>query len=444
MSRDQEVLQALSAIMDPDLGRNIVELEFIKNLTISDAGAVAFTIELTTPACPMKARFQQQAEELVQALDWVTGVDVTMGAHRAQRKAIAENGLQHVDHIIAVASCKGGVGKSTVAVNLAYSLAKTGAKVGLLDADIFGPSLPTMVRPDSARVYTENKMIVPLSWNGVSLMSFGWVSAAQGGGPAIMRGPMVSSVVTQLLTQTAWGELDYLVLDMPPGTGDIPLTVLQAAPVTAAIMVTTPQNLSFADVVQGLKMFETLKVPTVAAVENMAWFNCPGCDKQYRLFGPSKVEGRLKDEFGIAKVFGFPIQPEMSAAGDAGRPLVCAMPDHPVTEIFTELAGAVAAEISTLRYAQTAKPKVEFVEGFGIRVQRADGTEVCVNPASLRRKCHCASCIDEHTGEALLDPNSVSEDIVPVTIEPMGNYAVSIAWSDQHNSIFPYDLLVQE
>ena len=391
----------------------------------------------------MKARFQQQAEELVQAIDWVTGVQVTMGARSVRRKAAAANGLEHVAEIIAVASCKGGVGKSTVAVNLAYSLAKTGAKVGLLDADIFGPSLPTMVRPESTAVYTENNMIKPLNWGGVSLMSFGWISAAQGGGPAIMRGPMVSSVITQLLTQTAWGELDYLVLDMPPGTGDIPLTVLQAAPVSAAVMVTTPQNLSFADVIQGLKMFATLKVPTVAAVENMAWFFCPGCNTKYRLFGPG-VAHRLKEEFGITKVFGLPVQPEMSAAGDAGRPLVCAMPDHPVTEVFTELAGAVAAEISTLRYANVAKPKVDFVEGFGIRVQQAGGLEVCVNPASLRRRCHCALCIDEHTGEALLDPDSVSEDIVPVSIEPMGNYAVSITWSDQHNSIFPYELLLQE
>ncbi len=440
MNREAEVLNALRAIVDPDLGRDIVSLGFVRNLAGLDDGRVRFTLELTTPACPIKEQFRTQCVEALRALPWVKSVDVTLSAAARPRPPSPDgNGLGGVDTILAVSSCKGGVGKSTVAVNLAYTLAGLGSRVGLFDADIFGPSLPTMVSPAETGVYALGNRIQPLVYEGVKLMSFGY--AAPQGGPAIMRGPMVSQVLDQLLTQTDWGELDHLVVDMPPGTGDIQLTLMQRVPVSAAVIVTTPQKLSFVDVVKGIQMFDKLKVPVVAVVENMSWYECPGCSARHHPFG-SGARDRLVNQFGIRTAVDLPIRAEISAWSDGGRPVVLAEPEGPAAAAFRELGASVVREVSRLRHGAGAPPAVTWEPGRGIVVAPTDGPASVVSPALLRRACACALCVDERTGEKTLDPATVPETVEPTHIGPMGNYAVAVHWSDGHtSSIYPYDTL---
>jgi Mrp family chromosome partitioning ATPase/DUF971 family protein len=442
--RTAEVLDRLRAIVDPDLGRDIVSLGFVKDLRV-EAGAVSFTVELTTPACPVRAQFQQACEEAVSRLPWVRRVDVRMSARPHEpREAMSLPGLAGVEHIVAVSSCKGGVGKSTVAVNLAYSLAQAGARVGLFDADVYGPSLPTLVSIPDPQIYGKDEMLLPLERDGVRLMSFGHVSAATGGGAAIMRGPMVSQVVNQLLTGTDWGALHYLVVDLPPGTGDIQLTLTQIVPLTAAVIVTTPQDLSFVDVVKGIQMFDKVKVPAIAVVENMSHFTCDQCGKKHHVFGHG-ARRKIVEEFGIPHAFEIPLHPDVSRLGDAGRPLVLEQPDGEVAKIYRALTDAVVREISRLQFGGRRKPAVAYEPDRGILVTLPSGATHAIEPAALRRRCRCAACVDEMTGEALLKPEQVAPGIYPTGIQPMGNYAVAVTWSDGHaSSIYPHEMLVPD
>jgi Mrp family chromosome partitioning ATPase/DUF971 family protein len=444
MSREQEVLDSMRGIIDPDLGKDIVSLGFIKALAVSEAGDVSFAVELTTPACPVKEHFKSSCERAVTSLPWVRSVRVSMTAQARQAAPQARaTGLAGVANLIAVSSCKGGVGKSTVAVNLAYALAAAGGRVGLFDADVYGPSLPTMVRPAQTDLYQRRELIVPLEYEGVKLMSFGFVSTGDGEkGPAIMRGPMVSQVINQLLTSTDWGELDYLVIDMPPGTGDIQLTLAQLVPLTAAVIVTTPQELSFVDVVKGIQMFDKLNVDTVAVVENMSYFVCDRCDARHDLFGTG-ARRKLVELFGFRNTFEIPLVPEVSRCGDTGRPMMLAAPDSEVAEVYRALCAAVVREISTLQHAGAVRPSVSYEKDRGVIVNGPDGRQRIWTPADLRRACRCALCVEEMTGRPLLDPNRIPDDIHPLGINPMGNYAVAIAWSDGHaSSIYPYTLLL--
>lgn len=432
-----EVLNALRVIIDPDLNQDIVSLGFVKNLTI-DGGKVSFTVALTTPACPLKASFKKLSEEAVQKLEWVNEVQVEMSSQKmSPKRKQTTAGLENVSHVIAVSSCKGGVGKSTVAVNLAYALARTGASVGLLDADIYGPSLPTLVAMDDIQgLHTENNMIIPLDRDGIKLMSFGY--AADPSQAAIMRGPMVSGIIGQLAGDTNWGPLDYLIVDMPPGTGDIQLTLTQRLPFTGAVIVTTPQKLSFVDVVKGLQMFETVKVPTLAVVENMSYFICGNCNEKHYPFGTGAMK-RLKELYGIENTFEIPMTQEISSSSDTGQPTVLTHGDSGLGAYYTNLAGAVAREVSRIENNAIVQPTVQYVKGRGIEFKRGDDTRI-IDPADLRRRCGCASCKDEYTGEAILKPEDVPDDVVPLEIEKMGNYAVAIKWSDGHTtSIYPYD-----
>ena len=282
--REQQVLDALKNVIDPDFGENIVNCGFVKVLKATEDGQVAIVLELTTPACPVKDEFNRLSKEFVRRLEWVKEVDVIMtAAPKSNMLDVPEAppGLRGVKNIIAISSCKGGVGKSTTCVNLAMTLMQMGAKVGIFDADVYGPSLPTMVSPEFEKLeMSKDGAITPVEFEGVKIVSFGYA----GQGSAIMRGPMVSGLVNQLLTTSEWGELDYLLLDMPPGTGDIHLTLGQVVPITAAVVVTTPQKLAFIDVDKGVRMFAKLEVPCVCVVENMSTFT--GDDgKVYRPFG---------------------------------------------------------------------------------------------------------------------------------------------------------------
>ncbi|KAJ7518551.1 hypothetical protein O6H91_21G073600 [Diphasiastrum complanatum] len=435
----RDVLTALSTIIDPDFGTDIVSCGFIKDLeTDLSTGQVSFRLELTTPACPVKDMFEQQAKENVAAIKWVTKVNVTVSA-QPSRPLIADGvpiGLQRVSSIIAVSSCKGGVGKSTVAVNLAYSLAGMGAKVGIFDADIYGPSLPTMVNPEQRvlQMVAETKSILPTEYLGVKLVSFGFADQ----GSAIMRGPMVSGVINQLLTTTEWGDLDYLVVDFPPGTGDIQLTLCQIVPLTAAVIVTTPQKLAFIDVAKGVRMFSKLKVPCVAVVENMCYFDADG--KRYYPFGKGSGH-QVVQQFGISHLFELPIRPELSAAGDNGIPEVVQNPQGEAANAFSSLGVCVVQQCAKLRQqvatAVTYEPSIR-----AIRV-KIPGTqeEFFLHPATVRRNDRSAQSIDEWTGEQRLRYSDIPENIEPQIIRPLGNYAATITWPDGFNQIAPFDQL---
>lgn len=444
MDRKDEVLKQLEEIIDPDLGKDIVSLGFIKNLEVDVNGSVAFVVELTTPACPLKAQFKSDCEKAVARLPWVRTVDVVMSASRKKSSLTPRlPGLEGVANIVAVSSCKGGVGKSTVAVNLAFTIARTGAKVGLFDADIYGPSLPTLVSLDNPELVQKDGMLQPLEYEGVRLMSFGFAPGMPGNEAAIMRGPMVSNIINQLVTGTDWGELDYLLIDMPPGTGDIPLTLSQILPLAGAVIVTTPQKLSFIDVVRGIRMFDRLNVPTAAVVENMSYFVCGSCGERYEIFGAGARDG-LVEEFGIENSFEIPVDPDISNLGDQGTPLVTVQPGCDVARRYTEIAGAVVCQISSHRFGAGMQPRVTSDPDRGIVVALDDGGERAIHPAALRRKCRCAECVDEMTGKQILQPGDVEDDVRPDSIERLGNYAVTISWSDGHSSVFPFTTILRE
>ena len=447
MSQETEVLDALRGIIDPDQGQDIVTLGLVKDLKIGEDGTVAFLLELTSPARPVKEQFVSACEEAVSALPWVTAVSVLLSARKGHtgRSALEAHspGLQQVANILAVSSCKGGVGKSTVAVNLAYTLSAMGARVGLFDADVYGPSLPTLVQPAETTVYQENDLIRPLEHEGITMMSFGFIPQNPGSEAAIMRGPMVTQVINQLLTGTNWGKLDYLVLDLPPGTGDIQLTLTQLVPITAAVMVTTPQQLSFIDVVKGIQMFDKVQVPTVAVIENMSYFQPEPGGEIYYLFGRG-ARKKLVEQYGFRNSFEIPVVPALAEASDDGTPLVRIDPEGAVAGAFREIAEVVVREISTLRDAGVQKPSAAYSPGRGILLTLADGSEHVLNPVDVRLACRGAHSVDEFTGKPLIRREDIPADIHPLRIAPLGNYAVSIQWSHDHPaSIYPYEQLME-
>ncbi len=344
---EQQVLEALRPIIDPDFGKSIVDLGFVKNLAI-DGGRVAFTIELTTPACPVKADFERSARERVTALAGVEEVEVSMTANtrgRSASTAAQADVLPGVKNTIAVASGKGGVGKSTVAVNLALALCESGAKVGLMDADVYGPSLPLLTGV-SGQPHSEDKRIFPKEGYGLRLMSMGFFVNEDS--PVIWRGPMVHGLIRQFLTDVDWGQLDYLVIDMPPGTGDAALTLTQQAPLSGAVIVTTANDLSLIDARKGLKMFEKVNVPVLGILENMSYFTPPELpDKKYYLFGEGGGR-RTAAELGVDFLGEVPIDPRVVQAGDSGKPILVAEPDCDAARVLRELAGTVARKLSVL------------------------------------------------------------------------------------------------
>ncbi|RDY08323.1 Fe-S cluster assembly factor HCF101, chloroplastic, partial [Mucuna pruriens] len=428
---EDDVLKALSQIIDPDFGTDIVTCGFVKDLQIDKAlGEVSFRLELTTPACPVKDMFEQKANEVVAMLPWVNNVKVTMSAQPA-RPIFAEQlpaGLQTISNIVAVSSCKGGVGKSTVAVNLAYTLADMGARVGIFDADVYGPSLPTMVSPEDRLLVMnpEKKTIIPTEYMGVKLVSFGFA----GQGRAIMRGPMVSGVINQLLTTTEWGELDYLIIDMPPGTGDIQLTLCQVVPLTAAVIVTTPQKLSFIDVAKGVRMCLALRLWRTCVILMLMENDITHL-----------AEVQVVQQFGIPHLFDLPIRPTLSASGDSGTPEVVADPQGDVSKIFQNLGVCVVQQCAKIRQqVSTAVTYDKSIKAIKVKVPDSK-EEFFLHPATVRRNDRSAQSVDEWTGEQKLQYADVPEDIEPEEIRPMGNYAVSITWPDGFSQIAPYDQL---
>lgn len=343
---EARVLDALRPIQDPDFNRSIVDLGFVQQIRISPEGDVSFRIQLTTPACPVKEQFQEAAREAVARLPGVRSVEVEMTSNtRSAERSRATDILSGVRNVVAVASGKGGVGKSTVAVNLALALSRSGAEVGLLDADIYGPSIPLMLNVHGRPQVTQERKIIPLESKGLRLMSIGFLAGDDA--PVIWRGPMVHGVMRQFLGDVAWGDLDYLVIDLPPGTGDAVLTLCQEAPLGGAVIVTTPQEVALIDARKGLHMFERVKVPVLGIVENMSGFVCPGCGERHDIFGSGGGELAAR-ELGVDLLAQVPLQPDVVRAGDSGSPTVESAPESPAGEAFRSLAGEVARRLSRL------------------------------------------------------------------------------------------------
>jgi ATP-binding protein involved in chromosome partitioning len=337
------ILESLKQIIDPDLRKDIVTLGFIRDLQIS-GGDVAFRIVLTTPACPVKEEMESQAYEIVRGLDGVTNVKVTMDAEVPQGRGIANNiAIPGVKNIIAVSSGKGGVGKSTVAVNLAVALAADGAKVGLMDADVYGPNVPMMLGTGYDQPEIENGKLVPIQAHGIKMISMAVLVPPDK--PMILRGPMLHGVVRQFLSDVNWGELDYLIVDMPPGTGDVQLSLAQLVPVQGAVLVTTPQEVSLSDVRRAVKMFETVNVPVLGVIENMSYFIAPDTGNRYEIFGRG---GGLKlcAEYNLNFLGEVPMGMEVREGGDKGIPVVVSFPDSPQSAAFRHVAEEVARQVS--------------------------------------------------------------------------------------------------
>ncbi|MEI6875278.1 MAG: P-loop NTPase [Spirochaetota bacterium] len=410
MIDEKQVLEALGAIIDPDFRKDIVSLGFVKNMRIKD-DHVAFDIELTTPACPVKVEFQRDAEKAVRAVPGVGSVNVNMTSR--PRKAVNQTpGLAKVKTIIAVASCKGGVGKSTVAANIARELSRRGFATGLLDADIYGPSIPTLFGIHRPEVFQDDdKLLLPIESNGIKLMSFGFLMPE---GPAIFRGPMVSQYIQQLLGQVKWGELEYLIIDMPPGTGDVQLTITQTIRLSGAVIVTTRQSLALVDVERGIEMFEKVKVPMLGIVENMAYFVCDNCDKKHYIFG-GEANATLTEKYGLETLVQIPVDQDIVA--DLQKPASNAF----VGELVDNMVRAQGRR----SIEETRVPAFE-ISPAGFSIAWPDGTKGFVRHRELRAACHCANCVDERTGERTLDIEAIPDDITALELEPLGNYAVRI------------------
>ncbi|MBA2494008.1 MAG: Mrp/NBP35 family ATP-binding protein [Acidobacteria bacterium] len=340
---EQAILDALRQIIDPDLHKDIVALGFIKDLEIK-GGDVSFRIVLTTPACPVKEQMEAQAYELVGALEGIGNVRVTMDAEVPKGRGVANNmTLPNVKNIIAVSSGKGGVGKSTVAVNLAVSLAIDGAKVGLMDADVYGPNVPLMLGVAHKQPEAVNGKIVPIEAHGVKVISMALLAPPDK--PMVLRGPMLHGIVRQFLGDVHWGELDYLIVDMPPGTGDVQLSLAQLVPVQGAVLVTTPQIVSLADVRRALKMFEQVAVPILGVIENMSYFIAPDTNNRYDIFGKGGGS-EFADEMGVPFLGEVPLGIEVRESGDKGIPVVVSNPDSPQAKAFRKTSEEVARQVS--------------------------------------------------------------------------------------------------
>jgi ATP-binding protein involved in chromosome partitioning len=315
-------------------------------------------VNLTTPACPLKAVIRKSVEAALRAVPGVADVDLTLGADVAARRDVSkEDRLPGVRNVIAVGAGKGGVGKSTVAVNLAVALAAAGARVGLLDADLYGPSVPILLglrdaRPQAATVDGKD-VLLPLEAHGLKVFSMGFLLRESDA--VIWRGPMLHKALTQFLEDVRWGELDYLVVDLPPGTGDVQLSLTHLVAVSSAVVVTTPQDVAFADVLRAVKMFGVANVPVLGVIENMAGFVCPSCGAEHAVFGQGHVKARAA-EIGLAYLGSIPMDPRVSPEGDAGHPIVLAAPDGAPAKAITALASIVAARQSVLNLAE---PPVE-------------------------------------------------------------------------------------
>jgi len=341
-----QVLEKLSTVIDPDLKKDIVSMGMIKDLELN-SGNLKFTLELTTPACPFNVEIEDDVRKAIDDLDGINNFDMKVTAKVMEGRSLdADTAMATVKNIIGVASGKGGVGKSTVALNLALVLSQTGAKVGLLDADVYGPSIPLMLGMGKANMEVADNKLQPAESNGLKVVSFGFF-AEQEHQAAIYRGPIISGILKQFLVDTNWSELDYLIVDLPPGTGDIPLTLAQTIPITGILVVTTPQEVASNVAVKAIGMFNKLNVPIIGVVENMSSFVCPNCNDNHYIFGQGGAK-KISEKYNIPFIGEIPLHPGIMEGSDKGKPVVITDPESPSANAFRISAKNIAAQCSIL------------------------------------------------------------------------------------------------
>jgi ATP-binding protein involved in chromosome partitioning len=344
MLTTEAVRQVLSTVKDPEIHRDLVSLGMIRDIRV-EGSDVSFEVVLTTPACPLKSRIEQDCREALARLPGIGQVAVRMGWNVVASRGMTEpGGIPGVKNVIAVASGKGGVGKSTLSVNLAVALAEAGAKVGLLDADIYGPSIPLMMGIHTIPDITPERRIIPLEAHGVKLMSLGFL-LPDPSAPVIWRGPMIAKALTQFLRDVLWGDLDYLLIDLPPGTGDAQLTLSQSLAMSGVVIVMTPQDLAMTIASKVLMMFRQMHVPILGIVENMSAFLCPACHQESQIF--SQGGGRKASErLGVPLLGEIPLDGDLCEGGDDGWPILVRNPLSPIAEVFRRVAGKLACRVS--------------------------------------------------------------------------------------------------
>jgi ATP-binding protein involved in chromosome partitioning len=344
---ESQVLESLRKVIDPDLGRDIVSLGFVQDLKI-EGGKVSFRLVLTTPACPMKDKMKSESEKALLALEGVEDVEVKLDARTTSSRS-PEDMLPGVKHVVLIGSGKGGVGKSTVAVNIAAALKKTGASVGIMDADIYGPSIPPMLGLGEPPMVEGGKMVPPLAY-GMPVMSIGFM--VRDDDALVWRGPILHKVLGQFASDVKWGELDYMIIDLPPGTGDVQISIAQLLKASGALLVTTPQDIAFRDVRRAGVMFHKVSIPLLGLVENMAFFVCPSCGVQTDIFPHGKEDDITEILPGllIERLARFPIEPAIAASSESGVPIVISHPESKTAERYCDLASRLAQKLAVLAH----------------------------------------------------------------------------------------------
>jgi ATP-binding protein involved in chromosome partitioning len=354
----EQVLAALSTVIEPDLHRDIVSLNMVKNVAVC-GGVAKFTIELTTPACPLKQKMEDDSRAAVMQIPGMKEVTVEFSANVTTRLGVDRPAIQGIRNIVAITSGKGGVGKSTCTVNLAAAMAQTGARVGLLDCDVYGPDIPTMMGLKDKPEGTPDRKFIPLERYGVKSMSIGYLVDEDA--PVVWRGPMLHKVIEQFLKDVAWGELDYLLVDMPPGTGDAQLSLSQLVPLTGAVIVTTPQDVALVDVKKAIAMFGQVRVPVLGIIENMAGFTCTHCGHLEKIFGEGGAD-KLAGKYNIPVMGRVPLHPAVRVGGDAGAPIVVTNSSSAEAIAFREAASKLCQIISIKNASQAASASLAVLE----------------------------------------------------------------------------------
>ncbi|HJO27866.1 MAG: P-loop NTPase [Candidatus Poseidoniia archaeon] len=430
-----EAEEALRTIKDPLLRRDIISLGYVHGLT-SSGNRVRFTLRLPSPASPHGEELAGKCREALLTLDGIDTVEIETAWEVPRLPALeaptTPAALAQVKQIIAVASGKGGVGKSTIAVNLAFACAQAGARVGILDIDVYGPSVPGMFGLREHRLIGgQQGVLEPVKAHGLEIMSMGFLTTKET--PVVWRGPIASQLVQQFLGMVAWGELDYLFVDLPPGTGDIQLTLTQSVPLSGVLIVTTPQVVAHTIAEKGLRMFQQVKVPILGIIENMAYYHCPECDHHDPIFreGGGEAVAKAMDLPLLARI---PLNSSIATAMDAGEPLA----EGEIGDAFRALAGEAMARASATALGEALNPaapqELAIAAGGAVQVKWRDGVEQAIPAHTLRSECPCAGCVDEFSGEKLLLPEQIPTDIVVASTASIGRYAVRFDFSDGHNS----------